>query len=53
MSPHQVFVGEACDFLLHAELHQSIGRKRGEVVQHVLLLLQIVLQQFDLRVESL
>ncbi len=53
ISSHQVLISEACDLLLHAELHQSIRRKGGEVVQHFLFLLQTVLQQLDLRVESL
>lgn len=50
---HQVFVGEARELLLYAEIHQSIGREGGEVIQHFLLLLQVAPHQFDLRVKSL
>lgn len=48
----QVLVGEACDLLLDAELHQGIRGQGAEVIQHLLLLLQILLHHLDLRVQS-
>lgn len=51
--PHQIIVGEPGDLLLDAVLHLGLRGQRPHVVQDVLLLLQVLLQQLDLSVQSL
>lgn len=50
---YQVVVGEPGDLLLDAVLHFGLRGQRRSVVEDLLLLLNVILQQFDLRVEGL
>lgn len=49
---HQVVVGEAGDLLLDAVLDFGLRRQRRRVVQHLLLLLDVVPEQLDLSVKG-
>lgn len=50
---YQVVVGEPRDLLLHAVLHLGLRRQGRRVVEHLLLLLDVVSEQLDLSVEGL
>lgn len=50
---HQVAVGEPCELLLDGVVHLGLGGQSGHVVEQLLLLLQVVLQQLDLGMQSL
>lgn len=53
MNPYQVVIGEPRDLLLDAVLHLGLGRQGRRVVEQLLLLLDVVSEQLDLRVQGL